>query len=98
MSLSVRTLTVEFSGTGYKIRPLNRFSFDCDDGQLVVLLGPSGCGKTTLLSCLARLLKPTSGSVWFNETEDTGLRGPRCRPTAGTPWTWCSRPSTSSLA
>ncbi len=76
MSLSVKTLTVEFSGAGYKIRPLNGFSFDCDDGQLVVLLGPSGCGKTTLLSCLAGLLKPTSGSIWFNETEVTALRGP----------------------
>jgi putative ABC transport system ATP-binding protein len=76
VSLSVKTLTVEFSGAGYKIRPLNGFSFDCDDGQLVVLLGPSGCGKTTLLSCLAGLLKPTSGSIWFNKTEVTGLRGP----------------------
>jgi putative ABC transport system ATP-binding protein len=76
MSLSVKTLTVEFSGAGYKIRPLNGFSFDCDDGQLVVLLGPSGCGKTTLLSCLAGLLKPTSGSIWFDETEVTALRGP----------------------
>jgi putative ABC transport system ATP-binding protein len=76
MSLSVKTLTVEFSGAGYKIRPLNGFSFDCDDGQLVVLLGPSGCGKTTLLSCLAGLLKPASGSIWFNETEVTALRGP----------------------
>jgi putative ABC transport system ATP-binding protein len=76
VSLSVKTLTVEFSAGGYKIRPLNGFSFDCDDGQLVVLLGPSGCGKTTLLSCLAGLLKPTSGSISFNDTEVTGLRGP----------------------
>jgi putative ABC transport system ATP-binding protein len=75
VSLSVKSLTVEFSGAGYKIRPLNGFSFDCDDGQLVVLLGPSGCGKTTLLSCLAGLLKPTSGSIWFNDSEVTGLRG-----------------------
>ena len=76
MSLSVKTLTVEFSGAGYKIRPLNGFSCDCDDGQLVVLLGPSGCGKTTLLSCLAGLLKPASGSIWFNDVEVTALRGP----------------------
>jgi putative ABC transport system ATP-binding protein len=75
MSLSVKNLTVEFTGAGYKIRPLNGFSFDCADGQLVVLLGPSGCGKTTLLSCLAGLLKPTSGSIWFNDSEVTGLRG-----------------------
>ncbi len=76
MSLSVKTLTVEFSGAGYTVRPLNGFSFDCGDGQLVVLLGPSGCGKTTLLSCLAGLLKPTAGAIWFNETEVTALRGP----------------------
>jgi putative ABC transport system ATP-binding protein len=76
VSLSVKTLTVEFSGAGYKVRPLNGFSFDCADGELVVLLGPSGCGKTTLLSCLAGLLRPTSGSIWFNDTEVTALRGP----------------------
>ena len=76
MSLSVKALTVEFSDSGYKVRPLNGLSFDCDDGQLVVLLGPSGCGKTTLLSCLAGLLKPASGSIWFNDAEVSGLRGP----------------------
>ena len=75
VSLSAESLTVEFTSGGYKIRPLDRFSFDGDDGQLVVLLGPSGCGKTTLLSCLAGLLKPTSGSIYFNNEEITGLRG-----------------------
>jgi ABC-type glutathione transport system ATPase component len=60
---------------GYKIRPLNDFSFDGDDGQLVVLLGPSGCGETTLLSCLAGLLTPASGSIRFGNGEITGLRG-----------------------
>jgi putative ABC transport system ATP-binding protein len=75
VSLSVKSVTVEFTSGGYKIRPLNGFSFDADDGQLVVLLGPSGCGKTTLLSCLAGLLKPTSGSIYFNNEEITGLRG-----------------------
>jgi putative ABC transport system ATP-binding protein len=75
VSLSVKSLTVEFTSGGYKIRPLNGFSFDADDGQLVVLLGPSGCGKTTMLSCLAGLLKPTSGSIYFNNEEIAGLRG-----------------------
>jgi putative ABC transport system ATP-binding protein len=75
VSLAVKSLTVEFTSGGYKIRPLNGFSFDADDGQLVVLLGPSGCGKTTMLSCLAGLLKPTSGSIYFNNEEITGLRG-----------------------
>jgi putative ABC transport system ATP-binding protein len=75
VSLSVKNLTVEFNSGGYKIRPLNGFSFDSDDGQLAVLLGPSGCGKTTLLSCLAGLLTPASGSIRLGDEEITGLRG-----------------------
>jgi putative ABC transport system ATP-binding protein len=75
VALSVTSLTVEFTSGGYKIRPLNGFSFDSDDGELVVLLGPSGCGKTTLLSCLAGLLTPASGSIHFNGEDITALRG-----------------------
>jgi putative ABC transport system ATP-binding protein len=74
-SLSVRDLVVEFPSGGYRIRPLDGLSFDAADGQLVVLLGPSGCGKTTLLSCLAGLLTPTSGSIEFAGQKVTGLTG-----------------------
>ncbi|MGO9455932.1 MAG: ATP-binding cassette domain-containing protein [Acidimicrobiales bacterium] len=73
--LEVRDLTVEFDSGGYKVRPLDGLSFDADDGELVVFLGPSGCGKTTLLSCLAGLLTPTSGSIRFRDIEVTGLSG-----------------------
>jgi len=74
--LEVRDLTVEFVSGGYMVRPLDKLSFDADDGELVVVLGPSGCGKTTLLSCLAGLLTPTSGSVSFRGTDIAGLSGP----------------------
>jgi len=32
-------------------------------GELTLLVGPSGCGKTTLISIIAGLLQPTTGSV-----------------------------------
>ena len=75
VTLAAQDLTVEFSSGGYSIRPLHHFSFTADDGHLVVLLGPSGCGKTTLLSCLAGLLTPTSGSIVLEGTEVTALSG-----------------------
>jgi putative ABC transport system ATP-binding protein len=74
--LEVRDLTVEFASGGYMVRPLDKLSFDADDGELLVVLGPSGCGKTTLLSCLAGLLTPTSGSITFRGTDIAGLAGP----------------------
>src|SRR3954465_10349983 len=73
--LETRGLTVEYGSAGYKIRPLDGLSLSAEDGEFVVLLGPSGCGKTTLLSCLAGLLTPTSGSIRFRDVEVNGLSG-----------------------
>ncbi len=75
MELEVRDLTVEFDSGGYQVRPLDKLQMGADDGELVVLLGPSGCGKTTLLSCLSGLLKPTSGSIRFQDIDVVGLSG-----------------------
>ncbi|OJF15840.1 ABC transporter ATP-binding protein [Couchioplanes caeruleus] len=33
------------------------------DGSFTVIVGPNACGKSTLLKALARMLKPTTGSV-----------------------------------
>ena len=38
-------------------------SLTVDEGEFIALVGPSGCGKTTLLSLIAGLISPTSGSV-----------------------------------
>lgn len=34
-------------------------------GEIVAVMGPSGSGKTTLLHCLAGILIPDEGEVWF---------------------------------
>jgi len=38
-------------------------SLTVPDGQITTIIGPNGCGKSTLLKSLARLLRPTEGSV-----------------------------------
>jgi putative ABC transport system ATP-binding protein len=35
-------------------------------GEILAVMGPSGSGKSTLLHCLAGILRPDSGEVWFD--------------------------------
>ncbi len=45
---------------------------DIPAGQVCAFVGPNGCGKTTLLSILALLLQPKSGSVQLHGLEAVG--------------------------
>ena len=42
---------------------IDGISLEIKRGEFVSIVGPSGCGKTTLLSMLAGIIKPSSGSV-----------------------------------
>lgn len=42
---------------------LKDVNFEVYDGEFLSIVGPSGCGKTTLLSMIAGLLTPQSGTV-----------------------------------
>ncbi|MCI1893797.1 MAG: ABC transporter ATP-binding protein [Lactobacillus sp.] len=46
-----------------KILANNDVSFNCEEGQLTVILGPSGAGKSTVLNILGGMDVPTSGQV-----------------------------------
>jgi len=54
-------------------------------GEVVAVMGPSGSGKSTLLHCLAGILIPDDGEIYFDgrrtdllgETERSGLRRDR---------------------
>lgn len=45
------------------VTALSNITLDVAEGEFVSFLGPSGCGKTTLLSIIAGLITPTSGTA-----------------------------------
>ena len=46
---------------------LHKISLEVRQGEFISLVGESGSGKTTLLSILSTLLKPTKGSICFED-------------------------------
>ncbi len=67
MILKVKDLTKSYS----KKKIVNGLSFSVREGQVVGLLGPNGAGKTTAFYMAIGLIKPDSGSVYFQEEEVT---------------------------
>ncbi len=50
---------------------LDDISFEVPDRQFLVIIGLSGSGKSTLLRCINRLIEPTDGRIFWNDTEIT---------------------------
>ncbi|MFC5337055.1 quaternary amine ABC transporter ATP-binding protein [Leucobacter denitrificans] len=52
---------------------VNDVSFSVSSGETFVVMGLSGSGKSTLVRCLTRLIEPTAGEVWIDDTEVRSL-------------------------
>ncbi|MBM7542127.1 ABC transporter ATP-binding protein [Amphibacillus cookii] len=63
MPLQVKQLTKIFD----QHQAVDQISFSLTSGNCIALLGANGAGKTTTLRMLSGLLKPSSGSISFNE-------------------------------
>lgn len=46
---------------------VNDISFTAEPGRIFGILGPNGAGKTTTLRTILNIIKPTSGSIKFND-------------------------------
>lgn len=64
----------KFVGSGEQVRALDGVSFSIFRGTALAIVGESGSGKSTLAFCLACLEGPTSGNIWFEETDLGGLK------------------------
>ncbi|MFW3352820.1 LPS export ABC transporter ATP-binding protein [Aliarcobacter butzleri] len=54
-----------------KTQILNGISLEVKSGEIVGLLGPNGAGKTTTFYTVCGLVKPTSGTVYFDDKDIT---------------------------
>lgn len=52
---------------------LKNISLTINKGDVIAVIGPSGCGKSTFIRMLNLLERPTSGKIYFDGKELTGL-------------------------
>jgi len=67
--IRVDDLHMHFGG----IRAVDGASIEVAKGSITGLIGPNGAGKTTLFNVIAGHYKPTSGKVWLDGADITGL-------------------------
>jgi ABC-type Fe3+/spermidine/putrescine transport system ATPase subunit len=68
-AIEVRDVTMRFG----RILAVDRVTLTVDDGEYVTILGPSGCGKTSLIKIVSGIWTPTSGRVFVDGVDVTGV-------------------------
>ncbi len=58
-----------FSKESAQVKAVDGVSFSMEEGEILSLVGESGSGKTTTGKAILNLVKPTSGTVIFNNEE-----------------------------
>jgi ABC-type lipoprotein export system ATPase subunit len=71
--IRVRGVTRVYHVDSREIPALRGVDLSVGGGRVVALRGRSGSGKTTLLNCIGGLDRPTSGEIWFEGRNVTGL-------------------------
>ncbi|MGN0915206.1 MAG: ATP-binding cassette domain-containing protein [Succinivibrio sp.] len=60
---------VSFSYENSDTKVLNNISMHISQGEFVAIVGPSGAGKSTLIKILLGFIKPSTGSVYYDNTD-----------------------------
>src|SRR4051794_26256951 len=70
--LEIKNLTKSYGKPGAQPPVLRDINLSIAEGEFVAIVGYSGAGKTTLISLLAGLIAPDSGSVTLAGEQITG--------------------------
>jgi branched-chain amino acid transport system ATP-binding protein len=68
--LELQRVTKNFGG----LMANHEISFSVEKGELLGLIGPNGAGKTTLFNCISGVYPVTSGRIFFDGEDITGLK------------------------
>ena len=60
-------------------KALDNVTFEVPRGEFLAVVGLSGSGKSTLLRCINRLIDPTEGEIWWNDTQLSHISGEELR-------------------
>jgi putative ABC transport system ATP-binding protein len=67
MLIQIKNLTKTYQHHDGAVNAVDNLSLDIPNGSFVTITGASGSGKTTLLLILGGLLRPTSGTMVYND-------------------------------
>ena len=73
--LRIKNLKKKFKDTV----AINGVNLEIEEGKITGIIGRSGSGKSTLLRMINRLIEPTEGTIEFNETIITDIKGKALR-------------------
>ena len=68
LRLTVDNVNMIYHTISSETAALKDISFSVEENDFVSIVGPSGCGKSTLLNIISGLQKPSSGSVYIDDT------------------------------
>lgn len=73
--LKVDDIQKYYGNKGNVTKAVDHISFVVDKGEFVGIMGASGSGKTTLLNCISTIDTVTSGHIFVEGKDITGLGG-----------------------
>ena len=73
--LRIKNLKKKFKDTV----AINKVNLEIEEGKITGIIGRSGSGKSTLLRMINRLIEPTEGTIEYNETIVTDIKGKALR-------------------
>ena len=62
-AVKIEDIDLTYHERSGETKAIDALSFSVESGEFIAIVGPSGCGKTSVLSLIAGIIPPSSGSI-----------------------------------